>query len=403
VSASDPPLGIVLGTDTLLGTRSGIGRVTLEIFRALHGHAEIADLRVLVQGKFEPSSHWAHLLDESLSPPPPRMRPLSQRFRAQLARIPLVHELHLRKHRLAESRAARRERRRLETNFVYHEPSMIAHPFDGATVVTVNDLSFRWRSTIHPPERIRWIERNLPRTLRQATRFVAISEFTAGAMGAEFGIPRARIDVVPLAPSPAFRPMTREEAAPILARHGLEDRGYVLSVSTLEPRKNFDRLVLAHGLLPPALRRRFPLVIAGGRGWGTVLDGPAAKAALADGALRLPGHLPDDELVALCARSAVFAYVSLYEGFGLPVVEAMAAGAPVVASATTATGETAGEAALTVDPLDEAAIAEALRRFLEDPALADRYRALGLAHARQFTWAGTVSKLIESWRRARIG
>ncbi len=264
----------------------------------------------------------------------------------------------------------------------------------------MHDLSWRADPSLHPTERVNWIERRLPATLRQATRFVSVSDFTARAMVAELGIDRARIDVVPPGVSPMFRPMAADEAAPVLARHRLADRAYVLAVSTLEPRKNFDRLLAAHARLPAALRARTPLAIAGGRGWGRSLDNPAAAQAQRDGSLRLLGHVPDAELVALYARAAVVAYPSLYEGFGLPVLEAMACAVPVVTSATTALRDTAGHAALLVDPLDTDAIAAALHRALEDTELADTLRRRGPAHAAQFTWDRMAAGMIATWQTA---
>jgi len=277
---------------------------------------------------------------------------------------------------------------------------MIARPFGGPTVVTINDLSWHYWPGWHPAERLEWIERNLPRTLAQATRVVAISQFTKDAAVAALNVPADRIDVVPLAPAAGFGPMPTEAAAPALARHGLSDRRYVLSTSTLEPRKNFDRLLNAHSRLPTALRERVPLVIAGGRGWGDVLSRPSAELAVRRGHLRLLGHVSDADLVALYARCATFAYVSLYEGFGLPIVEAMASGAAVLASSTTAVAETAGDAALLVDPADEDAITAALCELLEDERLSARLRSAGLTRAAQFSWPRTVERLVETWRMA---
>ena len=141
-------------------------------------------------------------------------------------------------------------------------------------------------------------------------------------------------------------------------------------------------------------------MIAGGKGWGSVLARPEADAAIRDGTVRLLGHVSDEDLVVLCSRAAVFAYVSLYEGFGLPVVEAMAAASPVLASSTTAVGELATGAALLVDPLDEVAISDGLRRLIEDTALAEQLRQAGLARASEYSWQRTIDTLILSWRRA---
>ena len=218
-------------------------------------------------------------------------------------------------------------------------------------------------------------------------------------MSRELGIQPARIRVVREAASARFRPCSRTEAEPVLRQYGLEDQSYIFSVSTLEPRKNFDGLLAAYRRLPSCLRACTPLVIAGGAGWGRVLGN--AEAALASGELRLLGYVPDEQLVALLARSAAFAFVSFYEGFGLPVVEAMASGAAVLASATTATGETAGNGALRVDPHDHDAIRDGLRLLIEDPAARLRWQQAGLARAAEFSWERSFADLLGVWREAQ--
>ncbi|WP_426955275.1 glycosyltransferase family 4 protein [Muricoccus radiodurans] len=400
----EPPIGLVLGADSLVARRSGIGRVTLEIALALRGRPEIAAASLLVQGRLRSPD----MLDEILraedgSPAGAGPSPALLLAKRIAGAVPGIHRLRaLRALRLTGS-ALRALRDASPGGVVYHEPNFILSPFRGVAVSAINDLSWHHHPEMHPRERITWITRNLRDTLQRAARFVAISQFTADAMVAELGVPRDRVDVVPLAANPSFRPVEAGDAAPALARAGLEDRGYVLSVSTLEPRKNFNRLFAAHRALPAALRKRFPLAIVGGKGWGTVLSTPEASAAVAEGSLKLLGHVPDDDLVPLYARAAVFAYVSLYEGFGLPIIEAMAAGTPVVASTTTAVGETAGDAALLVDPLSEESISAGLRAVLEDGALAEDLRARGAARAPLFTWDRTMDCLIASWRRALSG
>jgi alpha-1,3-rhamnosyl/mannosyltransferase len=192
-------------------------------------------------------------------------------------------------------------------------------------------------------------------------------------------------------------------AAPVLDRLKLADRRYILAVSTLEPRKNFDRLLAAHDMLPIGLRNDLPLVIVGGAGWGGVLDDSRADRARREGRLRLVGHISDADLAALYARASVFAFPSLYEGFGLPVLEAMAAGTPVVASSTTAVGEVAGDAAILIDPCDETALMRGLLDVTTDAARAAALRARGFVRAGEFGWDRTASVLIASCRRALAG
>ncbi len=402
-----PRLGLVIGADSLRTRRSGVGRMTLEIVDAVRGRPEIAALRLLIGDRLhDPDRVLAELAalppGAAFEPPASHSRRpgLLLRTKRLVANVPGVQPMR----RLKTRVAARAELRELRVagggRTVYHEPNMIPQAFGGPTVVTVNDLSWHHHPEYHPQDRLDWIARNLRRTLADATRFVAISRFTAGALAQELGVDPARIDIVPLAAGAQFAPMTAEQAAATLTAHELRDRGYVLSVSTLEPRKNFDRLVAAHLALPEAVRRQVPLVIVGGSGWGTTLGSAAVDRARADGSLRLLGHVDDAGLVALYARAAVFAYVSLYEGFGLPVIEAMATGCAVLASATTATGETAGDAAELVDPRDVDAIAAGLRRILEDGAHAELLRRRGAAHAAGFTWDRTATALIGSWRAA---
>jgi alpha-1,3-rhamnosyl/mannosyltransferase len=126
-----------------------------------------------------------------------------------------------------------------------------------------------------------------------------------------------------------------------------------------------------------------------------------AHSSIASGELRLLGYVPDEQLVALMARSAAFAFVSFYEGFGLPVVEAMASGTAVLASDTTATGETAGSGALRVDPRDHDAILNGLRRLIEDPIACYRWQRAGLARAAEFSWESSFTDLVRVWREAQ--
>lgn len=385
---ADPHLDVLIGADSLLSHRSGVGRMTFEIVQAARRATDIGTIHLLMNGQAKPPEAADHLDDAGPAP--------GLNWKGKIAGWPGMAPIRLARQALMN----RRINALASGNLVYYEPNMIARRVAIPTVITINDLSWHHEPAWHPADRIAWIDRNLQRTLKQARRITALSQFTKDAAVRALGVPPELVTVVPLAPAQAFRPMTAAAAAAVLARFDLQDRAYVLSVSTIEPRKNFARLFAAHQALPAEMRRRVPLVIAGGKGWGDALNASATSAATRRGELLMLGHVSDDDLVVLTARAGVFAYVSLYEGFGLPVIEAMAAGCAVVASATTSIPEVAGHAALLVDPFDEATITAGLLAVLEDPALAERLRSAGMAQAAAFSWDRTVAGLLGCWQAA---
>jgi glycosyltransferase involved in cell wall biosynthesis len=223
---------------------------------------------------------------------------------------------------------------------------------------------------------------------------LAISRAGAAELGELLGRPAADFPVLPLAPAPDFRPLAADETARTLAPLGLEPGGYLLSVGSLEPRKNVGALLAAHAVLPEAMRRAFPLVLAGSPGWKNETLSAELNQAQEAGFARRLGRVPRETLVALFSGAALFAYPSLAEGYGLPVVEAMACGAPVLTSSLSALPETAGGAARLADPRDPAALEAALAELLGSPAERERLRGLGLARVAGLSWHATAAALL---------
>jgi alpha-1,3-rhamnosyl/mannosyltransferase len=219
--------------------------------------------------------------------------------------------------------------------------------------------------------------------LRRAAALPCISRATRDDLVARFPAAAPKASVIPLAADAALAAASAPALDPA---HGLGGRPYVLAVGTLEPRKNLPRLIAAWTRLPEELRSAHALALVGPRGWDDEEVLAAARAA----GVRLLGRVGDAQLHALYANATAFAYPSLYEGFGLPVLEAMAAGAPVLTSLSSSLPEVAGDAALLVDPRDTAAIAAGLERLLRDAGLRERLRVAGRARAAAFSWERTA-------------
>ncbi len=274
-----------------------------------------------------------------------------------------------------------------------------------AHVMTVHDTVVLRHPEWQPRDYVDYHTHKLRAAARYATRLIADSEHTRRDIVDLLGVDPARIDVIPLAAGPAFRspagPADLAAAQATLARHGLRPGGYVLAVGAIEPRKNLVRLAAAFKAAierHPDLTTR--LVLAGGRGWLTEpIDAGLATLGLGD-RLVMPGRVPQEDLLALLHGARAVAYVSLYEGFGLPPIEAMACGTPVVASNTSSIPEVVGDAALLVDPYKVADIAAALERVLTDDALHAERAARGPRQAARFSWRTTAELTMQTYRRA---
>lgn len=267
------------------------------------------------------------------------------------------------------------------------------------TVVTIHDLTLKLMPGHHPLRRRAVMGILLAPTARQATHIIAVSETSKRDIVRMLAVPEEKVTVIYEAAASWFQPRPAAEIAPVLRRYSLEAGQYILYVGTIEPRKNLIRLVRAFAEARAAGRRE-PLVLVGALGWGfEPVFAEIERLNLRDAVVHL-GFVSTDELVALYNGAAVFVFPSLYEGFGLPPLEAMACGTPVITSATSACGELAGEAALLIDPGDEAAIAGALRQVLEDQDLAAELRQRGLAHAARFSWQQAAEKTLAVYEAA---
>lgn len=266
------------------------------------------------------------------------------------------------------------------------------------SVVTVYDLSF-----LRYPERLSAARRLYLRlftglTCRRADRVIAISHSTGRDLVDLLNIPPQKIDVTPLAfDAGCFRPLPAEQLAAFRRRLNLPER-FWLFLGTLEPRKNLPVLLEAYAALSPT--ERLPLVLAGGKGWQTApIFEAIARHGLHD-SVHLPGFIPTEDLPLWYNSAEIFVYPSVFEGFGLPVLEAMACGTPVITSNVSSLPEVAGNAGMCLPPGDVSAWTAGLRRAYADAEWRRQAREKGLTEANQFTWQETARQTIQSYYRA---
>ncbi|MBE7554430.1 MAG: glycosyltransferase family 4 protein [Anaerolineales bacterium] len=264
------------------------------------------------------------------------------------------------------------------------------------TIVTIHDLSF-----VHLPETVmpgmtNHLNQWVPRSVKRADHVIAVSEATRQDLIELYQTPPEKISVLYHGVTADFKPVTEPNSlSAVRQKYNLGQQPFILSVGTLQPRKNYQRLIQAFAALDPAP----VLVIVGSRGWNYAnIFAEVARQGVEE-RVHFLGFVADADLPALYSAASLFVYPSLYEGFGLPVLEAMACGTPVVASNQSALPEVVGEAGLLVDPRNVEAMAAAMTHVLADTTLSRRLAQAGQARAGCFTWPEMATKLLNLYEQ----
>lgn len=357
---------VALSVDALGPKLTGIGRYCLELARGVPGSPGIGSVR------YFRGAHW-------LDSPEPLLA--EGWFPARRGRL----------ERWLEGRRNRRSMQRT----VVHGPNYFLPDWAGSGIITVHDLSVILYPDTHPIERVRDFERRFQSSMARASAIITDSETVRQEIISVLGVPADLVVAIPLGVSIPAAPANLDALVDV----GLSAGHYCLSVSTFEPRKRIDKLLLAYARLDPALRRAVPLVLAGASGWQNESLNVAIAEGVAQGWVRRLDFVPDELLASLYAGARLFVYPSLYEGFGLPPIEAMHHGVPtIVGNAATLIEVTKG-AARVVDADDGHAFTALLGNSLEDRQWLQAASARGRSVAQSYRWTDCINATAAVYRR----
>jgi glycosyltransferase involved in cell wall biosynthesis len=360
---------------TLRPGRTGVGYYTEHLLRHLAGDGATDELVVV-----------SNRAIETARPLPPHVRVATSRVR--LPRLVWMQT------------AARQVLRDVAADVAHFTNGMVPLASPVPTVVTIHDMSLTLYPRYHPPRRVLLNRPLVDLAARRAQAIITVSESAKRDIVRLYGLAPERVHVIHEAAAPEFQRVTDAgRLAVVRARYALGPRT-ILYVGTIEPRKNLPLLLEAF-----AARRRsgdlpHQLVCVGPYGWLSRGISRRIERLGLNGVVRFTGYVPFDDLPALYSLAEMFVFPSLYEGFGLPVIEAMACGTPVVAGRNSSLGEVAGGAIQHVDPLDVDALGDGMVAVARDPALRDRLRAAGLLRARMFSWERAAHATTEVYRLA---
>ncbi len=380
-------LHVILDVDAIRNPLTGIGRYACGLVKGLTDHPQIESLLFIDNGR------WIVDPLAGLNSPPEggrgRSRPPVAALVQTLVSLPPLMAGYRRLRSLLTWQRLKRF-----GDYLYHTPNYFLPPFPGRAIATIHDLSVLRYPEFHPIERVALFEHEWAKTLARAHHLITPSESIRQELIQDHGWPAERVTAIPLGVDPSFHPRLPAELVPSLAAYGLQPADYCLCVATIEPRKNIPGLIEAHARLPDPVKRHFPLVLVGARGWRSEAIHQRIAAAQASGQARYLHYVDEGHLPSLIAGARLFIFPSFYEGFGLPVLEAMASGVPVITSNCPALVELAQGVALHIDPSDLDGLTQAIQRGLEDEVWRARAQVGGIERARCFTWAGSIDQTV---------
>ena len=390
----DKPMRAIVGGTPLLGQLTGIGHYTRQLVTALQTQHLLEELKLWGDVSFiDPATVLSPSPTQSAVVPSENgslVTTLRRAVRATASRSYSASRVYA---RITEHVAARRLAPYTLTH-LYHSPNFILPQYEGPKVVTIHDLSVLRFPEFHRRQMVEMCERGILRAVEEGAYIITDAEIVRREIIAQFAVPEQRVSTVHLAPDARCRPRTADECRDVLDALGLTYRGFFLCVGTIEPRKNLLRTVEAYRAGRQEGLFNWPLVIVGAPGWKSEKEHQAIDALCADGMAMYLRYLDDATLHQLYAATGLLVFPSLYEGFGLPAIEAQASGSRVLTSRGSAMEEFVDPSALLVDPLDTDEIKRGLHEAFANASAAT------VADAASRTWREVAVETAEVYRRS---
>ena len=372
---------IILNVDAITHPLTGIGRYTLELAQALQKMDSVTDLKLFSAGQ------WITQAQQAMA---------ANQWLATARQYVPFKSLALRLYNHKRNRSFKQLSADLG-DYIFHSPNFILMPFEGPSVVTIHDLSFIHHAESQPAYRIRFLQQQIPQTIEHASAIITPSVFIQRQLIEQYAVPENKVHVIPMGVSSQFYPRQKTVHDDVLNTLNLPEQ-FVLSVATKEPRKNLQRLIKAHAQLPQDIKQKYPLVLTGAKGWLDKSLNQDIQKAIRDGHIHVTGYVSEEQLATLYSAASVVALPSLYEGFGLPILEAMRSATAVLTSADSAMSEVADGRATLCDPKDVNSISKQLQHAIEHVSEDTDVLQQHAAYAQQFSWESCARKTLQIYQ-----
>ena len=398
------PLNVVLGGAPLLGRLTGIGRYTYELARALVASQIVDDLKLWGDLSFLDTGMLKRddptgddptgLTDKKIRERSSSLAVSARAFASRSYYASMVYQY-------VSGAMAERRLRPLADSHLYHSPNFIMPHFAGARVITIHDLSTIRFPQFHRKQMVVLCEGGIHSAVEGKAHVITDSFHVRDELVNDFGVESSRVSTVHLAPDPRCRPRHESECRHALDALGLSHKAFFLSVGTIEPRKNLLRVFEAFRAGRRASHFDWPLIVVGASGWNSSREHEMLDELIKDGLALYLDYVTDDTLLTLYASAGALVFPSLYEGFGLPALEAAACGCPVITSERSAMAEFAPEQTLFVNPEDVSAISGALKAIPFNTEFGSGFDAG--THAAARTWVDVARETSEVYQAALRG